>query len=107
MVVQPGGDAQLGARLAGLLWHVWDFSGARTEGLHWVDAGLQVVDRSDPDGRMTLLAAAALLRLGLGDFGAARELAAEQLELARAVGSRRWEGDALTRLGQSRGHEAT
>ena len=64
-----------------------------------MDAGLQVVDRSDPDGRMPLLAAAALLRLGLGDFGAAYELAAEQLELARAVGNRRWEGDALTRLG--------
>jgi tetratricopeptide (TPR) repeat protein len=35
----------------------------------------------------------------LGDFGAANELAAEQLQLARAVGNRRWEGDAMTRLG--------
>ncbi len=93
------GDAQLGARLAGLLWHMWDLSGARTEGLHWVDAGLRVVDRSEPDSRMTLLSAAALFRLGLGDFEAAHEHAAEQLELARSVGNRRWEGDALTSLG--------
>jgi tetratricopeptide (TPR) repeat protein len=93
------GDAQFGARMAGLLWHVWDLSGARSEGLHWLDAGLHVVDSTHPDGRMPLLAAAALLRLGLGDFGAADELAAEQLELARVVGNRRWEGDAMTRLG--------
>jgi tetratricopeptide (TPR) repeat protein len=45
------------------------------------------------------LAAAALLLLGLGDFGAASERAVEQLELARAIGNQRWEGDALTRLG--------
>jgi non-specific serine/threonine protein kinase len=95
----PVGDAQLGAGIAGLVWHMWDLSGARSEGLHWLDAGLQVVDRNHPDERMSLLAAAALLRLGLGDFGAANELATDQLELARTVGDRRWEGDALTRLG--------
>lgn len=95
----PVGDAQLGAAMAGRLWHVWDLSGARSEGLHWLDAGLQVVDHSHPEERMSLLAAATLLRLGLGDFKAANLLATEQLELALIVGNRQWEGDALTRLG--------
>jgi tetratricopeptide (TPR) repeat protein len=95
----PDGDGQLGARMAALLWHPWDLAGARAEGLHWIDAGLQVVESSEPERRMQLLAAATLLRLGLGDIDTARGLAAEQLGLARAHGDRRWEGDALTRAG--------
>ena len=95
----PGGDGQLGARIAALLWHPWDLAGARAEGLHWIDAGLQVVKASEPDRRVRLLAAATLLRLGLGDIDIARGLMTEQLRLARACGDRRWEGDALTRAG--------
>jgi hypothetical protein len=48
---------------------------------------------------MQLLAAATLLRLGLGEIDTAHGLAVEQLGLARANGYRRWEGDALTRTG--------
>jgi tetratricopeptide (TPR) repeat protein len=95
----PDGDGQLGARMAALLWHPWDLAGARAEGLHWIDAGLQVVETSEPGRRMQLLAAATLLRLGLGEIDTARDLATEQLGLARAHGDRRWEGDALTRAG--------
>jgi predicted ATPase/DNA-binding SARP family transcriptional activator len=95
----PDGDGQLGARMAALLWHPWDLAGARAEGLHWIDAGLQVVAVSEPERRMQLLAAATLLRLGLGEIDTARGLATEQLGLARAHGDRRWEGDALTRTG--------
>jgi predicted ATPase/DNA-binding SARP family transcriptional activator len=95
----PGGDAQLGARMAALLWHPWDLAGARAEGLHWIDSGLQVVEASEPERRMRLLAAATLLRLGLGEIDVARKLATEQLGLARAHRDRRWEGDALTRIG--------
>jgi tetratricopeptide (TPR) repeat protein len=95
----PDGDARLGARMAALLWHPWDLAGARTEGLHWIDAGLQVMDASEPGRRMQLLAAATLLRLGLGEIDTARGLATEQLGLARDRADRRWEGDALTRLG--------
>jgi predicted ATPase/DNA-binding SARP family transcriptional activator len=95
----PDGDGQLGARMAALLWHPWDLAGARAEGLHWIDAGLQVVKASEPGRRMQLLAAATLLRLGLGEIDTARGLATEQLGLARAHGDRRWEGDALTRTG--------
>ncbi|MGI5242084.1 BTAD domain-containing putative transcriptional regulator [Dactylosporangium sp. CA-139066] len=95
----PDGDAQLGARMAALLWHPWDLAGARTEGLHWIDAGLGVVSGSEPGRRMRLLAAATLLRLGLGEIDTAHALAAEQLRLARSHADRQWEGDALTRLG--------
>ncbi|MGN6171823.1 MAG: BTAD domain-containing putative transcriptional regulator, partial [Streptosporangiaceae bacterium] len=95
----PDGDSQLGARMAALLWHPWDLAGARAEGLHWIDAGLQATGASEPERRMRLLAAATLLRLGLGEINTARELATEQLGLARAHGDRRWEGDALTRAG--------
>ncbi|TNC25191.1 BTAD domain-containing putative transcriptional regulator [Amycolatopsis alkalitolerans] len=94
-----GGDPELGARLASGLWHMWDLAGARVEGLHWLDAGLAVVDRSRAGLRMRLLAAATLLRLGLGELDAAHDLAREQLALARSVRDRRWEGDALTRIG--------
>ena len=93
------GDSQLGARMAALLWHPWDLAGARAEGLHWIDAGLQVAEASEPGQRMRLLAAATLLRLGLGEIDTAHGLAVEQLGLARANGDRRWEGDALTRTG--------
>jgi predicted ATPase/DNA-binding SARP family transcriptional activator len=95
----PDGDGQLGARMAALLWHPWDLAGARAEGLHWIDAGLQVVEGTEPGRRMQLLAAATLLRLGLGEIDTARGLATEQLGLARARRDRRWEGDALTRTG--------
>lgn len=95
----PDGDGRLGARMAALLWHPWDLAGARAEGLHWIDAGLRAVKGSEPDRRMRLLAAATLLRLGLGEIDIAFGLAAEQLALARAHGDRRWEGDALTRTG--------
>ncbi|HET9968610.1 MAG TPA: BTAD domain-containing putative transcriptional regulator, partial [Streptosporangiaceae bacterium] len=95
----PDGDGQLGARMAALLWHPWDLAGARAEGLHWIDAGLQATGASEPERRMRLLAAATLLRLGLGETSTARGLATEQLGLARAHGDRRWEGDALTRAG--------
>ncbi|HEU5388929.1 MAG TPA: tetratricopeptide repeat protein [Streptosporangiaceae bacterium] len=80
----PDGDAQLGARMAALLWHPWDLAGARAEGLHWIDAGLQATGASEPERRMRLLAAATLLRLGLGEINTARGLATEQLGLARA-----------------------
>ncbi|HWD06284.1 MAG TPA: BTAD domain-containing putative transcriptional regulator [Amycolatopsis sp.] len=94
-----GGDPELGARLASGLWHVWDLAGARVEGLHWLDAGLAAIDRAQAGLRLPLLAAATLLHLGLGELDAARGRAVEQLTLARATGDRRWEGDALTRLG--------
>lgn len=93
------GDAPLGARIATVLWHPWDLAGARVEGLHWIDSGLRAVPASEPERRMPLLAAATLLRLGLGEIDTAGELAAEQLVLARTQSDRRWEGDALTRLG--------
>jgi predicted ATPase/DNA-binding SARP family transcriptional activator len=95
----PDGDGQLGAQMAALLWHPWDLTGARAEGLHWIDAGLKVVESSEPGRRMRLLAAATLLRLGLGEIDTAHGLATQQLGLARAHGDRRWEGDALTRTG--------
>ncbi|MFG2045062.1 BTAD domain-containing putative transcriptional regulator [Dactylosporangium sp. NPDC048998] len=95
----PDGDARLGARMAALLWHPWDLAGARTEGLHWIDAGLRGVSASEPELRMPLLAAATLLRLGLGEIDTAHALAAEQLRLAHGRADRRWEGDALTRMG--------
>ena len=93
----PAGDGRLGAHMAALLWHPWDLAGARTEGLLWIDAGLRVT--SEPERRLQLLAAATLLRLGLGEITTACEHATEQLELARAHGHQRWQGDALTRLG--------
>ncbi|WP_020662373.1 BTAD domain-containing putative transcriptional regulator [Amycolatopsis benzoatilytica] len=93
------GDRELGARLASGLWHRWDLAGTRVEGLHWLDAGLAATSQSRTALRMRLLAAATLLRLGLGELATAQRLADEQLALARSVGDRRWEGDALTRIG--------
>ncbi|WP_222263080.1 hypothetical protein [Modestobacter marinus] len=85
----------LGARLVGYLWHPWDLSGARGEGLHWVHAGLAVTGPDLPTERLRLLSAGALFHLGRAEFAAAAELTHEQLSLARAVGAREWEGDAL------------
>ncbi len=80
------------------LWHYWDLRGARSEGLHWVHAGLDVVGSDRPADRLPLLSAAALLHIGRSDFEATERLADEQRALARATGARAWEGNALAML---------
>jgi predicted ATPase len=92
------GDPQIGARLVTCLWHYWDLRGARSEGLHWVHAGLEAVGADRPEDRMPLLSAGALLHLGRADFEATQALAKEQLTLARAAQNQPWEGNALAML---------
>ncbi|MGD9986182.1 BTAD domain-containing putative transcriptional regulator [Pseudonocardia sp.] len=89
----PDGDSGVGVALAGALWHHWDLRGARAEGLRWTAAALAVVD--DPAGRLPLLSAAALLHVGRAEFDATDAAAREQLTLARRLGDRASEGDAL------------
>jgi tetratricopeptide (TPR) repeat protein len=48
-----------------------------------------------PQERLPLLSAGALFHLGRGEFAAVAALTGEQLALARATGTRGWEGDAL------------
>lgn len=91
----PEGNPQLGARLVRCLWYLWDLRGTREEGLHWVHAALHAIGTHQPRERLVLLSAGALLHAGRGDFAACTNLAREQLTLARAVGARDWEGDAL------------
>ncbi len=91
----PDGDPALGAGLVGCLWHPWDLSGARGEGLHWVQAGLDATGPDLPTERLRLLSAGALFHLGRAEFAAVTDLTREQLALARAIGARAWEGDAL------------
>ena len=91
----PDGDPLVGARLVACLWHPWDLRGLRGEGLHWVGAGLQAVGADCPLERLPLLSAGALFHLGRGEFAAVAELTGERVALARATGTRGWEGDAL------------
>lgn len=90
----PTGDPDVLVGFAVALWHYWDVRGSRGDGLHWLTAALAAVDPGHPE-RMALLSARALLHLGRGEFEDTAAAAAEQLELARAAGDRRWEGDAL------------
>ncbi|MDT7611437.1 MAG: hypothetical protein QOD82_3487 [Pseudonocardiales bacterium] len=92
----PNGDPDVGARLAGCLWHYWDLRGARGEGLHWIHTALDAVGTEPAVRRMPLLSAGALLHMGGAEFDATTELAAELLALARGTGHRAWEGDALS-----------
>ncbi|MDT7704866.1 MAG: hypothetical protein QOG20_473 [Pseudonocardiales bacterium] len=92
----PNGDPDVGARLAGCLWHYWDLRGARGEGLHWVHTALDAVGAEPALRRLPLLSAGALLHMGGAEFDATTELAAELLTLARSTGHRAWEGDALS-----------
>jgi predicted ATPase/DNA-binding SARP family transcriptional activator len=95
---EPDGDADVGARLVGCLWHYWDLRGARSEGLHWVHTALDAVGADPAVRRLPLLSAGALLHMGGAEFDATTELAAELLTLARRSGHRAWKGDALSML---------
>jgi predicted ATPase/DNA-binding SARP family transcriptional activator len=94
----PNGDPDVGARLAGWLWHYWDLRGARGEGLHWIHTALDAVGTEPAVRRMPLLSAGALLHMGGAEFDATTELAAELLAMARGTGHRAWEGDALSMM---------
>jgi predicted ATPase len=94
----PNGDPDVGARLAGCLWHYWDLRGARDEGLHWVHTALDAVGAEPAIRRLPLLSAGALLHMGGAEFDATTELAAELLTLARGTGDRAWQGDALSMM---------
>lgn len=103
----PEGDPFAGVGLVRGLWHYWDLRGARSEGLHWVHAGLDAAGAENPVDRLELLSAGALLHLGRSDFDATRRLADEQRALARATGARAWEGNALAMVATvawARGH---
>jgi tetratricopeptide (TPR) repeat protein len=92
---RPAGDPFVGAGLVRGLWHYWDLRGARSQGLHWVHAGLDAIGAEAPMDRLPLLSAGALMHLGRSDFEATELLADEQRTLARATGARAWEGNAL------------
>lgn len=94
----PGGNSELGARLVGCLWHYWDLRGVREEGLHWVHAALAAIGGDRPLERLPLLSAGALLHIGRAEFESTAQLAGEQLSLARRIGARAWEGDALSMM---------
>jgi tetratricopeptide (TPR) repeat protein len=93
-----GGEAEIGVRLVGCLWHYWDLRGLRGEGLRWVHAALRVVGPQRPAARIPLLSAGSLLHLGRAEFAATEELAREQIALARSELAQAWEGDALAML---------
>jgi predicted ATPase/DNA-binding SARP family transcriptional activator len=89
-----GGDRELGLRLAGATWRVWQVAGRITEGHEWLTRLL------DPPGPDTTVRAEALVALaGLdywqADFPAAKEAYEEALELYRTTGDRRGEADVL------------
>lgn len=95
---EPDG-AEAGLRLAGALWRFWDIRGYWTEGREWLDAVLARSGGPEVPARVKTLSGAAYLAFFQGDYGRARALGEESLELARKLGDKRGTASCLTTLG--------
>jgi tetratricopeptide (TPR) repeat protein len=94
-----GSDFELAYALATAYGLLCIYRGPQTEGRTWLDAALRVTDDVPPPLRETALGIASDLAKRQGDLDAARSLAEERLELARATGDLDAVGTALDSLG--------
>jgi non-specific serine/threonine protein kinase len=92
-------DTENGLRLAGALFRFWYARGYRSEGRDWLDALLRRGSAVAFDIRAKALGGAGSLAWNQGDYGMARVLAGESLELYRTLGERAGIATALNTLG--------
>ena len=90
-----------GLRLAGALEHLWSSRGLAREGRAAIARALESAPDAPPSTRARALLSAAWLAAEQGDCAEADRLALQALELFRALGDRRNEGEALNALGWS------
>jgi predicted ATPase/class 3 adenylate cyclase len=96
-VTQPSPEDAL--RFAAALWRYWQFDGHAAEGMATVHTVLSMPGADGPSiERMRALEALGGLHYWAGERGRASEIYADQLALARQLGDRAGEADALWNL---------
>ena len=91
-------DRDLMPRIAGALWWYWYLGGNLTEGRHWLERALDIVE--DPAVHLAVLTGASILAFSQDDYARARAHALESVSMGRACGDQRAVVWALTGLGQ-------
>jgi predicted ATPase/DNA-binding CsgD family transcriptional regulator len=81
-----GADPELGLRLAGAIWWFWHRHGHLSEGLRWLDGGLDRGGGASAIARVKVLAGIGWLAFGQADLDRMRESATEGLSLSEEAG---------------------
>jgi predicted ATPase/transcriptional regulator with XRE-family HTH domain len=89
------GEAELGLRIAGVLWRLWYVYGYLREGRHWLEHLLRLPATAPPRVRAQALRGAMVLSGELGDFAAAAAWGEQSLALFREIGDAEGIADAL------------
>ncbi|MBI4728415.1 MAG: tetratricopeptide repeat protein [Acidobacteria bacterium] len=92
------GREEAGLRLAGALGPFWSRRGYLTEGRAWLDRILDASERSESEPRARAFLAAGVFAWYQGKRDSARSCYEESLSLARGLGNRALEADALNNL---------
>jgi predicted ATPase/class 3 adenylate cyclase len=96
---QEAGDAELGLRLAGPLWHFWWARNHLAEGARALDALLQLGEAAPASLRARALLGASRLAQAAGDLERSRARANEALAVARTSGAALEIAQAIENLG--------
>jgi len=98
---EPGGDPEIGLRLAGALYQFWSVRGHYVEGRSFLDKLLRKTDLLDPAPyHAAALRAAASLATYARDWNAARGYHGRHLAAERVLGNDRGAAQALIGLGE-------
>ncbi|HYO48872.1 MAG TPA: tetratricopeptide repeat protein [Chloroflexia bacterium] len=96
----PGGDPEIGLRLAGSLGWYWYFRSHLSEGCEWLERVLSCAHASEhPAARAKTLNAQARLAMHMSRFAEARPWLEESVAICRQTGDRRELAYALALLG--------
>jgi predicted ATPase/class 3 adenylate cyclase len=102
------GSTEAALGLVGALWRFWAVRGYFKEGSGWLEAVLDVVERSSdatPALRAKALNAAGYLALSRGDFPTARSLLEKSLPILRQLGDKANIAASLSNLGTAAIHQ--
>jgi predicted ATPase/DNA-binding CsgD family transcriptional regulator len=93
------GDMEMAARLGGALWRFWSIRGFPREGRRWIAEVLRALTGAPTELRAKVLSGAGRLAFDQGDYGAARTLYQESLDIRRDLGDSRYVAHSLGHLG--------
>jgi tetratricopeptide (TPR) repeat protein len=93
------GEAEIGLRIAGVLWRLWYVYGYLSEGRAWLEQLLRLPATVSTDARAQGLHGAGAMAIQQGDFDAAALLSDQSLALYRELGDAQGIADMLNHRG--------